>query len=279
MPDETVYSAEPLLTSPRRFASVAAAELRIVPSTSWRVWRRDLRARHRQAWLGYVWLVVPPLAIALTWVYLDHAGLLRFGDTDIPYLAYVLTGTMLWLVFTDALQAPLRRLSEARPILAKARLPHETWMLAGLLDVLLGFAVRVPVLAIVLALSGAPLSAAVLLVPLGVVALAALGMAVGLVLSPIGLLYEDIRQGLTVAIGLLFFLTPVIYPWPAEGAGARLVELNPVTPLLVETRGWLTGAPGAAAVDFAAVFAGSLVLLTLAWVVYRLAQPHLVVRL
>jgi lipopolysaccharide transport system permease protein len=278
--DETVYSAEPVLRSPARFAAAARADLRTVPSSAWRMWLRGLQARHRQSGLGYAWLPVPALAIALTWVYLDHVRIVRFGDVGIPYLAYVLSGVLLWQAFADALQAPLRRLAEARRLLAKARLPHEAWLAAGALDVVFSLAVRLVVLGVVLVAAGTPLRAALLLAPLGMLSLMLLGFAIGLALAPVGLLYDDVGRALTVITGFWFFLTPVVYPWPAADLpGDSLIALNPVTPVLVTTRAWLAGAPGAEPAPLAAVAAGAAVLLLVAWVVYRVARPHLVARL
>lgn len=276
---ETVYSSAPALGSPRRFAAEALGDLRIVPRPAWRMFRREMRARFRQSLLGSAWLVVPTLATTLVWVYLDHAGVLHFGETGTPYIVYVLAGLLLWQAFLEALNMPLKRLTAAREVLKKARLPHETFLVAGALEVVLGFAVRLVPLAVVMAFAGAPVRVTILLVPLGFAVLVVLGFLIGLLVAPLGLLYEDIGQGILVVGTLWFFLTPVVYPLPASGTTAALVRLNPVTPVLVTTRSWLTGAPGAEPVATALVAVGSLVLLVLAWATYRLARPHLVARL
>lgn len=277
--DETVYSAEPVLRSPRRFAAAAAADLRVVPAGARRIWLRGLQARHRQSRLGYVWLLAPSLAIALTWVYLDYADIVGFGDVGIPYVAYVLSGVLLWQAFSDALQAPLKQLQAARHMLTKARLPHETWIVAGALDVVFNLLIRLVVLAVVLAAAGTSAGWSLLLAPLGLAVLVVLGLAIGLALAPLGLLYEDVGQAIAVATGFWFFLTPIVYPWPVDLPGTALIELNPVTPVLATTRAWITGAPGAAPGQLAAVGAAALVLLAASWLVYRLARPHLVARL
>ena len=67
----------------------------------------------------------------------------------------------------------------------------------------------------------------------------------------------------------------MIYPPPHT----FLIRLNPVTPVLVTTRSWLIGGGGGTPGALALVFAAALALLVIAWLVYRLAQPHLVVHL
>lgn len=273
--EEVVYSADSQLRSPGAFAAALRSDLRVAPAVAWHLFVRRLQAGYRQSWLGYLWLLLPPLATSGAWVYLNSARILDVGPTELPYPVYVLTGTLLWQVFADALGAPLQQLSTARAILTKSRIPHEAMLLAGVVEVGFNFLVRLAVLVPVLLWFGVRWSPTLPLVPLGVAALALLGFSIGLLLAPVGLLYQDVSRGLTLALGIWFFLTPIIYPPAASGPAA----LNPVSPLLAATRGWLTGSAAPGARGLAAVVAASLAALAVGWGCYRLARPHLVSRL
>jgi lipopolysaccharide transport system permease protein len=277
--EEVVYSADSQLRAPGRFARSLWSDLRVSPPVAWRLFLHSLRAGYRQSWLGYFWLLLPPLATAATWVYLSAANILRVGATNVPYPVYVLAGTLLWQVFAEALLSPLQRLSSARNILTKSRTPHEALLLAGLIEVLFNFAVRLAMLLPVFVWFGMPWSLSLLLVPLGVMSLLLAGFTIGLALTPVGLLYQDVSRGLSMITGFWFFLTPVIYPLPANRVGSLLGTLNPVTPLLVTTREWLTLGTVATARGFVPVVALSLLCLGAAWLHYRLAKPHLIARL
>ncbi|HEX7956340.1 MAG TPA: hypothetical protein VF508_05315, partial [Pyrinomonadaceae bacterium] len=185
----------------------------------------------------------------------------------------------LWQVFSESLHAPLQQLSAARRILTKSRVPHEALLLAGLIEVFFNFAVRAAVLMPVFAWLNPSWGWAVLLAPAGVAALALLGFSLGLLLAPAGLLYRDVQRGLNLVVGFWFFLTPVIYPPPARGPASLLSTLNPVAPLLLTARRWLAGTQVLPASGFVRVVALSLLCLALGWLCYRLARPHLVVRL
>lgn len=207
--EEVVYSAESQLRSPARFAADTWADLRVSPGLAWRLFLHTLRANYRRSWLGYLWLLAPPLATTATWVFLSAARVLNVGATETPYTVYVLTGTMLWQVFADAINSPLQQLSNARAILTKSRVP----------------------------------------------------------------------RGLALAVGFWFFLTPVIYTWPSGGRAALLAKLNPVAPLLEAMRGWLTTGRTAPAREFLLVVALTLPVLLTAWLLQRLARPHIIARL
>lgn len=74
---------------------------------TWRLAVRDISAQYRQMQLGLIWAFIIPLATTLTWIFLNGSGVVPVGDTPIPYPVYVFTGTMLWALFTQALNGPI----------------------------------------------------------------------------------------------------------------------------------------------------------------------------
>ena len=276
---ETIYSSESKLRSPRRFLSDSFTDLRASREIAWHLLARNLRSQYRQSFLGYLWIVLPPLATMLLWVYLNWTKTLAIASTEIPYPMFVLTGTMLWQLFVDALYCPLNQLGASRNLITKVRLPHEAILLSGLGILLFNFAVRSVVVFAGLLLFHCPLTLGLLLAPFGALLLILLGLSLGLLLAPFGLLYQDISLGLNLVLSFAFFITPIVYPVPTKWPASLLATLNPVTPALETTRNWIALGPVAPAEGFYAVSAATLVLFLVAWIVYRLATPHLIARL
>ena len=115
--------------------------------------------------------------------------------------------------------------------------------------------------------------------PAGIAGLMLLGFSIGLLITPLGLLYTDVGRGigLIAAFGLL--LTPIVYPPRTTGLAGWLATWNPVSPVLVTARNWLTGEPSAFMTGFWWVTGVSVVLLLVAWFLYRLTMPILVERM
>jgi homopolymeric O-antigen transport system permease protein len=276
---ETVYTPESQLLSPGKLAGSMVADLRASRFLAWRLFVRNMAAQHRQTALGYLWLLMVPVVQTLLWVFLNAQKVINVGATDIPYPAFVLTGTLLWQGFADALQNPIQQVQASKQMLTKIHFPHEAILLAAMGQVLVNFAIRLLLLVAVFLWFGVPLTWSLLLAPLGILAMIGFGMMIGLLLTPLALLYGDVQKMLVMAISLWFFVTPVIYPAPTSGLAALVTRLNPVTPLLVTTRQWLTGAELTQLGPFLAVTAATLVLSLFGWVVYRLAMPHLIERI
>jgi lipopolysaccharide transport system permease protein len=109
--------------------------------------------------------------------------------------------------------------------------------------------------------------------------LVAFGTCIGVFLAPIGALYEDVKRTLGFVTSGWFLLTPVIYPTPKTGILGTIVEMNPVTPLLVTTRELATGAELSHSVGFWIASCIGIMGLFLALGFYRLALPFIIERM
>lgn len=276
---ETVYTPDSELLHFGALLRSMGRDLLAARELAWRLLVRNISAQYRQSLLGYAWAFVPPIFTSLIWIFLQSQKVLGVGDTGMPYIVFVIAGTVLWQTFVEALNSPLQMVNESKSMLTKINFPREALILAGVGQVVFNFLIRALLLVAVMLWFQISPTTSLMLVPLGVVALILLGISLGLLLTPIGMLYQDIGRGLGFLTAAWFFLTPVIYPVPKASFAATLIELNPVTPLLVATRDWLVMGSTDLWPAFLWVAAGSLILLLLGWIQYRIAMPHLISRM
>ena len=273
-----VYTPESQLRQPGRLLRGMFRDLVAARELAWRLFVRNISARYRQTMLGYVWAFLPPIVSTLVFVFLRNSGLFTVGDTVVPYVVFVFSGMILWQTFADALNSPIRMVAQSKAILAKINFPHEALILAGIAEVLFNFMIRLALLIAVLLWFGIQVPLTALLVPCGVLALIGLGIAAGVLLIPLAMLYQDVEQVLPVITPFWMFVTPVLYPPTTSWPGSLTMALNPVSPVLDTTRAWLlSGSPGHVA-EFAWVIIATLILLFFGWGLYRLALPILIER-
>ncbi len=275
----TIYTPDSAIASPRRLLRDMLRDLRASRELAWRLAVRDISAQYRQTLLGFFWLLAIPLAHSIIWIFLGLSGTLSVGTTSIPYPAYVLAGTLLWTIFTDAVQAPLQGVMESKEVLARINFPREAIILSGVYQVAFNACIKFALLAALLPLLGVPPAWSQALAPLGIMTILLAGLVLGLLLTPVGLLYTDIAKGLPLLLQFLMFLTPVIYPLPANGPARTLLLLNPLTPLVEVTRQWLTGQEAGMIAYLFIMALVALFAMLILWVVYRLAMPIVIERM
>jgi lipopolysaccharide transport system permease protein len=275
-----VYTPDSSLVSPRTMARDMYRDLLAAHDPAIRLAIRDIRAGHRQAFLGILWAFIMPLANTVTWVFLSYAGIISVvGETALPYPVYVFTGTMLWAILIDAINSPLSQTSGHRGMLSKLDFPREALIISGILKSLFDAGIKIALLIGALVLLGRNPGWSLLLFPFGILSLILVGTVIGLLITPVGMLYTDIGRALTLLMQFLMYLSPVVFPMPKEGWVATVFMINPATPLILTTRDWLTGFPPEFLGYFLAVNVAASALLLVVWVAYRLAMPILIERM
>jgi lipopolysaccharide transport system permease protein len=275
----TIYRADTVGILPQILSRQSIADLSASVGLAWQLFIRNLRSQYRQTLLGYFWILMPPLATTVIWWFLHSIRVVQFNTPGIPYPLYLLVGMLLWQGFVDALQAPLRVVSDSKQLLAKVNFPRESLVLAGLGEVAFTFGVRMVFLAIIFIGLGYVPAITLPLAFLSVAALFVLGTVIGLILTPMGLLYQDVGRGLGIFAQFWLYLTPVIYPPPESFPASLLNWLNPVSPLLIVARDWmLTGTTGSLT-SFIVVSACLIPAMLAGWIYYRITLPLVIERL
>lgn len=276
---ERVYSPEPMLQHPWRMLKAIASDVWAGRELAWRLFMRDLKAQYRQTILGYIWAFLPPLVASMTFIFLQSQGITNIEGTGIPYAAFALMGTLLWQVFVDSMQSPAQSFNAAKAMLVKINFPREAVLVGGLYMVIFSALIRLALVAVVMAWWKVSVNEMLLFFPVAMAALMAAGFAIGLMLVPVSSLYGDVGRAIPIVSGFWMLLTPVVYPPRTEGLAGWLATWNPVSPLIVTARETLTAQPLTMLTPFLVVFICSLLVIFLGLVAFRIAMPHLIVRM
>lgn len=274
-----IYSPKSQVRNPIFLLKEMFADVVKANDLSRRLAIRDIKALYRQSLLGYLWAFLLPLLNTITWLFLRESGIVTLADTGMSYTVFVISGTMLWQIFAEALQSPITEVNAAKGVMSKLNFPREAIIVSGFYKVVFNAGIKLLILIPLVLLLGASLSWTIFLFPLAVLSLILLGITLGLILTPISVLYTDIAKGLPIVTQFLMFLSPVVFAMPRAGFAEVLFRYNFISPYIVTARAWLTGTPNSALPFYLLVLAIMVVALLLAWVVYRVAMPILVERM
>lgn len=274
-----VHDTASQMRTPGRLLHAMWRDVRASRELSWRLFVRDLSAQYRQSLLGIFWAFVPPIITSVIFIILQSRNIVNFGETDVPYAVYVLVGTILWQLFVESLNAPLKSVTMARPLLVRINFPREALIVSALYMVIFNLLIKLVVLIVILVIYQILPTWGLLLAPAAILILSLLGIAIGLFLTPIGMLYTDIATSLPIIIQLFFFVTPVVYPPPQTFPFSLIAILNPVSPLLIATRDLILKGEITNIVPFTITSILTMIGLLIAWIVYRVALPIIIERM
>lgn len=276
---EVTITPESGLSAMRHALSSMRKNQRLAWEIGIRMFLRDIRAMYRQSLLSYLWIFLPPLATTLIWVYLNDQKVVNVAHGDKNYPIFVLSGNLLWGVFSGSLIGMLATLNDARSMLSKVNFPHEALLLSALgkaaVNSLLPMLLLIPMLPFYVN----SFERSMLLLPVGALGLILLGTTIAIFLLPLATLYQDVNRGAQLILRFTFFLTPIVYPLPESGIAKIIAEWNPVTPILVTTRSWLLGSGPEMHTVFWSMIIALPILLTVGIIIFKVAIPYLVERL
>ena len=202
-----------------------------------RMFLRDFSAGYRKSFLGVTWVLLSPLLAAATWVFMNYMGVLRPGTTAIPYPAYLLLSTSIWGLFMGFYQAASGTLDAGKGFIFQVHYPHEALLMKQVLEQISNFTIGFSVNLIVLMGFGVFPSWKIIFMPIIALPLFFLGAGIGVITSVINVVGQEGKRLIDYGLGILLYLTPVIYSRQVENPVlATVIRWNPLTYLISAVR-------------------------------------------
>jgi len=200
---------------------------------------RALRSRYKRSLLGWLWSLINPASTLL--IYSIVFGVVLkvtpppAHNPDVKSFAlYLFAGLVVWNLFAGVLTASISSLEGMGSLMTKVYFPPAAPAIATMATSFTQTIIESGVLlGVTLALANQ--SWWMLLLPFALIPVAFCALGVGIALSAYNVLYRDVGYLVTIALNMLFYATPIVYPITAVPESfhgfplRRVFELNPTT--------------------------------------------------
>ncbi len=213
--------------------------------------KRDFISFYKQTILGPLWFFLQPAMTTLvfTFVFGNLAGIATDG---LPKPLFYMTGIVAWNYFAECITKTSTVFKDNANILGKVYFPRLIMPLSIVVSNLVKFGVQIVLLICVfiyyIFFEGfAPqMNFYILLVPVLIFMMAALGLGLGMIISAMTTKYRDLAFLVTFGVQLLMYATTVIYPLSVAEQKfspllAMVVKYNPMTTVIEGIRYGLFG--------------------------------------
>ena len=247
---------------------------------AYQIAKRDISAQYRQSFLGLLWSVILPLSTAAVWIFMKNSNTISLSDTGIYYPVFVFTGTMAWAILTETIMGTINVTQTMRSTLSKINFPKEALITAGIYKTLFNVFIKLIILAILLIVFKQHISWSISLFPIALFMMILFGTSIGLLITPIGLLYGDVGKLMTPFMQVLMYFSPVVFVLPSYDNGiGRLLYYNPLTPLVNNFRNILVGQNFEQVSYYISIGLASLLLFCFALIFYKITIPIITERI
>lgn len=181
---------------------------------------RDFKVKYKRSVLGVFWsLLYPVLTMAV--MAMVFTNVFKFTTPDVNYLAYLLSGLVLFNYFSEATNLSMSSVVANFSLINKVYIPKYIFPLSKCLFVGINFLLSLIPLYVVLLATGTGINIYHLFLPYGYLCMFLFTLGFGLILASVAVFLRDMFYIYGIVLTLWTYLTPIMYD-------IRLIEDKPV---------------------------------------------------
>lgn len=227
---------------------------------------RDIKVRYKRSILGFAWMLLNPLITMIVFTVIFR----EIFQMEENYPLYVITALLFYNLFSVGSAQGLNSIVSSGGLIRKVSVPKAVFPLASVVANLVNFGLSLIPLAAVMIFAGAPVTPALLVLPISLAAIFMFTYGIALFLSAMNVFYRDVRWFYDSALLLIFYMTPIIYPPKVVPEQFRFILVsNPLTWLLELFRMPIYEGVSPSPYDFAVGLGIGLGTLLLGWTVFH----------
>jgi ABC-2 type transport system permease protein len=171
--------------------------------------RNSLKTRYKRSVLGVFWTLLNPL---LTMIVLSVVFSTLFRFSLVHYPIYLLSGLIFWNFFANATLGGMNATIVGGGLLKRIYLPRSIFSVAAIGSELLNWGLALIPLAALILFFGHPLTPALLFLPVAMMIACIFTLGISLLISTIGIFFNDWVHIYQVVVMSWFYITPIIIP-------------------------------------------------------------------
>jgi lipopolysaccharide transport system permease protein len=190
----------------------------------WRNWglvsslsRREIEARYRGSWLGFLWPVLQPLMLlgVYTFIFSFVFGARWPGiyESDVAgYSIVIFSGLVTFNIFAESVRSCPKLIVSNRTFVQRVVFPLEVLPVVQIVASLVHATIGLIVMIVFMVLSGAPVHLSAMGLPLVWLGFAAFSLGICYVVTALSVFVRDFEPLVAIGITALFFGSAIFYP-------------------------------------------------------------------
>lgn len=243
--------------------------------------QRDLKARYKKSFLGWLWSLINPattlgIYTVVFGVFLGATAPVAGNGKTQSFALYLFCGLVCWNFLNGTITVSIQQFASAGPLLTRTYFPAECPMLSGMATVALQAALELGILVGFMVIVGNVGWTILLAVPI-LVALACFAFGFGLVLGLGNIRYRDVNYLVGVAMQVWFYATPIVYAIDVIPSGyQKVIRANPMTSYVYAMRQVVYSQALPSAMNCLMIAASATISLVVGWWVFSRYAPRVI---
>ena len=192
--------------------------------------RRDFEQRFVGSAVGWIWGIIHPLVLLLSWVFVFQICLgMAPPPGEEKYSLFIFAGMLPWLLFSETVQRCAPSLLDQANLITKTVFPSEIVPVSVFLSTLIGHLLAVALMVAAAGLWINHISIFLVLLPFYMLTVGLFAVGVGWIVASLHVFLRDTAQIVSVILTFWFWATPIFIDESRFPKAARfLLHFNPL---------------------------------------------------
>lgn len=193
--------------------------------------RRDFEQRFVGSVMGWLWGLIHPLVLLLSWTFVfSYALKVDMGPESgtRSYPIWLFAGMLPWFLFSETVQRCSSSLVEQANLITKTVFPAEIVPVSVFLSSLVSHLITLALAVAVIAVVDKHIYATLMLLPVYLVLLGLLAVGLGWIAASLQVYLRDTSQVVSVVMTFWFWMTPIFITEDKYGRFRFLIQGNPM---------------------------------------------------
>jgi len=173
--------------------------------------RRDFQQRFVGSAIGWIWGLIHPLVLLVSWWFVFGVCLDVKGPKGVPYALFIFAGMLPWLLFSDTVQRSATSLLDQSNLITKTVFPAEIVPVSVFLSSLVSHGLALALMITAYAVARNQISIFLVLLPLYTFLVGLFAVGLGWIVASLHVFLRDTAQVLSVVITFWFWFTPIMF--------------------------------------------------------------------
>jgi lipopolysaccharide transport system permease protein len=199
--------------------------------------KRNFKSHYKQTILGPLWYIITPLITSVLFTVV-FGRIANISTDGVPQFLFYMAGNTVWHYFSTCLTSTSHTFTSNSHLFGKVYFPRLTMPISTVIYSGISFIIQFLIFIgflVYFILSGATVNPNLymLLLPVFLLHMAAMGMGFGIIVSSLTTKYRDLSVLVGFGVQLWMYITPIVYPVSSLGEKAKsLIMLNPMAPVV-----------------------------------------------
>lgn len=171
---------------------------------------KNIIVRYKQAYLGILWAVLKPLMLML--IFTLVRSFVGIESDNLPYPLLTFTALLPWIYFQESASEGISSVTSNANLIKKIYFPREVFPLTAMVTKIVELAISFLILIGLMLYYKIKPTIFVFWIPAIILYTMIVALSISFVGSAMNVYYRDIAQALPVALSLLMYGSPVMYP-------------------------------------------------------------------